>query len=148
MQRNALVSVFLRVLEYYDGILILTTNRIGTFDEAFKSRIQLALHYPPLDAQDRKEVWRNFMQSLQKAGEVAEFSNIEEKLGKLSDYKMNGRQIRNTIDNARQLALYEGKTLAYSHIHKALQVVVDFESYVREVHEVDDEVRARDSGTR
>ena len=48
MQRNALVSVFLRVLEYYDGILILTTNRIGTFDEAFKSRIQLALHYPPL----------------------------------------------------------------------------------------------------
>lgn len=27
LQRNALVSAFLRVLEYYDGILILTTNR-------------------------------------------------------------------------------------------------------------------------
>lgn len=27
LQRNALVSVFLRVLEYYDGILILTSNR-------------------------------------------------------------------------------------------------------------------------
>lgn len=27
LQRNALVSVFLRALEYYDGILILTTNR-------------------------------------------------------------------------------------------------------------------------
>lgn len=35
LQRNALVSVFLRCLEYYDGILILTSNRIGTFDEAF-----------------------------------------------------------------------------------------------------------------
>ncbi|KAK6222191.1 hypothetical protein QIS74_04446 [Colletotrichum tabaci] len=43
LQWNALVSVFLRALEYYDGILILTTNRVGTFDEAFKSRIQLAL---------------------------------------------------------------------------------------------------------
>lgn len=43
LKRNALVSNFLRALEYYEGILILTTNRVGTFDEAFKSRIQLAL---------------------------------------------------------------------------------------------------------
>ena len=48
LQRNALVSVFLRMLEYYEGILVLTSNRVGVFDEAFKSRIQLALHYPTL----------------------------------------------------------------------------------------------------
>ncbi|KAI8932326.1 hypothetical protein NX059_010520 [Plenodomus lindquistii] len=48
LERNALVSVFLRVLEYYEGILILTSNRVGTFDEAFKSRIQLSLHYDDL----------------------------------------------------------------------------------------------------
>ena len=41
LERNSLVSVFLRTLEYYDGILILTSNRAGTFDEAFKSRIQV-----------------------------------------------------------------------------------------------------------
>lgn len=35
-QRNALVSVFLRVLEYNVGIHILTSNRVGTFDEAFQ----------------------------------------------------------------------------------------------------------------
>ena len=39
LQRNALVSVFLRVLEYYEGILILTSNRVGIFDEAFMSRV-------------------------------------------------------------------------------------------------------------
>ncbi|TGO36450.1 hypothetical protein BHYA_0124g00110 [Botrytis hyacinthi] len=44
IKRNALVSIFLRALEYHDGIIILTSNRVGTFDEAFKSRIQLALH--------------------------------------------------------------------------------------------------------
>ena len=36
LQRNALVSVFLRVLEYNVGIHILTSNRVGTFDEAFQ----------------------------------------------------------------------------------------------------------------
>jgi SpoVK/Ycf46/Vps4 family AAA+-type ATPase len=41
LQRNALVSVFLRTLEYFEGILILTSNRVGTFDEAFKSRLVL-----------------------------------------------------------------------------------------------------------
>jgi hypothetical protein len=29
--------VFLRVLEYYAGILFLTTNRVGDFDEALAS---------------------------------------------------------------------------------------------------------------
>ena len=32
--RNSLVSVFLRNLEYYRGILFLTTNRVGDFDKA------------------------------------------------------------------------------------------------------------------
>jgi SpoVK/Ycf46/Vps4 family AAA+-type ATPase len=148
MQRNALVSVFLRVLEYYDGILILTTNRIGTFDEAFKSRIQLALHYPPLDEQDRTDVWRNFLHSLAAAGETANFEEIEKKLPVLGRYKLNGRQIRNTINNARQLASYWGQTLRYVHIDKALKVVIDFEKYVTEVHGHDDEEHARDIGNR
>jgi hypothetical protein len=38
MERNGLVSIFLRTLEYYSGILFMTTNRVRTFDDAFKSR--------------------------------------------------------------------------------------------------------------
>ena len=48
LKRNALVSVIFRVLEYYEGILVLTSHRVGTFDEAFESRIEWALHYPTL----------------------------------------------------------------------------------------------------
>jgi len=44
LRRNAMVSVFLRILEYYSGILFLTTNRVGTIDEAFKSRIHVSLY--------------------------------------------------------------------------------------------------------
>lgn len=43
-----MLSAFLRVLEYYAGILFLTTNRIGDFDEAFTSRIHISLYYPEL----------------------------------------------------------------------------------------------------
>lgn len=50
--------MFLRILEYYSGILFLTTNRVGTFDEAFKSRIHVSLYYPPLDWKSTKEIWK------------------------------------------------------------------------------------------
>ncbi|OCK86889.1 uncharacterized protein K441DRAFT_507177, partial [Cenococcum geophilum 1.58] len=33
--------VFLRLLEYYTGVLILTTNRISVIDAAFESRIDI-----------------------------------------------------------------------------------------------------------
>lgn len=56
MRRNAVVSVFLRVLEYYSGILFLTTNKIGNFDEASKSRIHILLYYAPLDIKQSKKI--------------------------------------------------------------------------------------------
>ncbi|KAK6064498.1 AAA family ATPase [Seiridium cupressi] len=37
LERNALVSLFLRRLEYFEGIMILTTNRDKDMDEAFTS---------------------------------------------------------------------------------------------------------------
>lgn len=57
IERNALVSVFLRVLEYYSGILFLTTNRTGVIDEAFKSRMHLYLRYPSIDLNSTKLIW-------------------------------------------------------------------------------------------
>jgi SpoVK/Ycf46/Vps4 family AAA+-type ATPase len=43
LHRNSIVSVFLRMLEYYKGLLFLTTNRVGASDEAFKSRVHISL---------------------------------------------------------------------------------------------------------
>jgi hypothetical protein len=42
LQLNTLVSVFLRQLEQYDGVLFLTTNRLQAFDEVVTSRIHAA----------------------------------------------------------------------------------------------------------
>jgi SpoVK/Ycf46/Vps4 family AAA+-type ATPase len=38
IERNAIVSIFLRELEYYQGILLLTTNQVDVIDEAFQSK--------------------------------------------------------------------------------------------------------------
>jgi AAA+ superfamily predicted ATPase len=47
-------------MEYYEGILILTTNRIKTFDVAVQSRVNLAIRYQDLSVEDRKKIFRNF----------------------------------------------------------------------------------------
>lgn len=62
LERNKLVSIFLRVLEYYEGIMFLTTNRVQTFDQAFQSRIHISLEYKELDQPSRKKVWLNFLE--------------------------------------------------------------------------------------
>ncbi|MEQ1635262.1 MAG: AAA family ATPase [Methylococcales bacterium] len=55
---NAVVGVFLRVLEYFNGLLFLTTNRVDDIDEAIVSRcIALIKYYPP-DSEARRQIWR------------------------------------------------------------------------------------------
>lgn len=61
LERNSLVSIFLRLLGYHQGMIFLTTSRVKNFDEAFQSRIHVALKYNKLDEATRKEVWKNFM---------------------------------------------------------------------------------------
>jgi AAA+ superfamily predicted ATPase len=51
--RNAMVGVFLRKLEYHQGVLFLTTNRVKAFDPAFNSRINVAIRYHDLTKEAR-----------------------------------------------------------------------------------------------
>lgn len=99
LERNKMVSIFLRVLEYYEGILFLTTNRRSDIDDAFHSRIHLTVKYKPLSAESRLYVWRTFLgsQSAIKAKEMEELAAIE----------LNGRQIKNVIKTAQMLARSE-----------------------------------------
>ncbi|KAB2571245.1 ATP-dependent zinc metalloprotease FtsH [Lasiodiplodia theobromae] len=149
LARNALVSVFLRTLEYYSGILILTSNRVGTFDEAFKSRIQLALHYKNLDQPQRAQIWTNFITRLQDLNESMDADGILAKVKDLSEYPMNGRQIRNAITTARQLALYNDEPLNVGHLQHSIAVSGEFDKYLIKVKgDVDDDELAKEEGYR
>lgn len=85
--RNQRVAVFLRLLEFYSGVLILTTNRKVVFDTAFHSRIHLTLKFEDLDHSARCSVWRNFLRTMP--------NNVHENdIATLAEAKLNGRQVR------------------------------------------------------
>jgi SpoVK/Ycf46/Vps4 family AAA+-type ATPase len=117
LQRNQQVSIFLRLLEYYEGILFLTTNRIDNIDSAFESRIHLSLQYEELDAPSRRHVWETFLSRTTKS---TPFS--EEQLNELADHQMNGRQIKNVLKTAQLLASEQGKDLHFGHINTVMKI--------------------------
>jgi hypothetical protein len=92
VHRNALVSVFLRLLEYFQGILFLTTNRVETFDEAFQSRIHIALKYAELGVKAKREIWRMFLGKVAESGsEIGTFRDTD--YDRLAKSNLNGRQV-------------------------------------------------------
>ncbi|KAK1142927.1 hypothetical protein N8T08_007168 [Aspergillus melleus] len=129
LRRNALVSVFLRVLEYYNGIFILTTNRVGTLDSAFKSRFHLAVHYPMLDIQGRYEIWLNFINDLNKTHPDVNIDDLRSHIQELSAVELNGRQIRNTVSTSLQLAQFCQTPLNYEHFKQVIGVTEEFENH-------------------
>ncbi len=58
MTMNAVVGVFLRVLEYFNGLLFLTTNRVDDIDEAIVSRCIALIKYNPPDSNGRRQIWQ------------------------------------------------------------------------------------------
>src|SRR6266700_34440 len=58
MTMNAVVGVFLRVLEYFNGLLFLTTNRIDDIDEAIVSRCIALIRFHAPDSEARHRIWR------------------------------------------------------------------------------------------
>jgi len=88
LEKSAIVGIFLRLFEYFNGILFFTTNRMNSLDEAVMSRVTLKIKYPKLDAISREKIWQ---QNLNSAG--LEINS----LSKLAAIAMNGREIRNYV---------------------------------------------------
>jgi SpoVK/Ycf46/Vps4 family AAA+-type ATPase len=110
--------VFLRRLEYYRGVLILTTNRLHTIDTAFELRIHVILSFPELDRASRKVVWRNFLSLLKQGHNIT-----EEDIDSISEYAVNGRQIKNGVKTAQLIAKKQKSQLEARHVLTFLQTV-------------------------
>lgn len=120
LERNAMVAVFLRHVEYYRGILFLTTNRIKAFDEAFLSRIHVALHFHELPIESRMQVWKAFI------AKVGANDITVEQMKDLAKRDVNGRQIKNATRTAQSLAIGRGEKLSYQHFSDTLDAMYDF----------------------
>ncbi|GLA16454.1 hypothetical protein AnigIFM62618_003033 [Aspergillus niger] len=123
LARDALVSVFLRRLEYFRGVAILTTNRKHDIDPAFRSRIHFTMHYPDLDTDSRMEVWKNFLTNVAKSSELAGFTSDD--FVALSRHSLNGRQIKNIVSCAVSLAREMQKNVTVKDIESLIEVMID-----------------------
>lgn len=58
MSHNAIVAAFLRKLEYFNGLLFLTTNRADDVDDAIKSRAMAIVKYEKPKSNELKRIWQ------------------------------------------------------------------------------------------
>lgn len=113
------MTVFLKELEYFGGIVFLTTNRVNCFDKAMKSRIHLSLSYTPPEIEVRRSIWLHCLKTV--LAETSEI-NVDEAMGFLVTAELNGREIANAVNTARTLARFDGAPLRLSHLETVLDV--------------------------
>ncbi|WP_433706139.1 AAA family ATPase [Paraburkholderia sacchari] len=58
LEHNAIVAEFLRTLEYFNGLLFMTTNRIDDVDDAILSRCIATIHYETPPKADAVRLWK------------------------------------------------------------------------------------------
>jgi AAA+ superfamily predicted ATPase len=101
--RNELVSIFLRELEYFRGIIFLTTNLYSTVDTAFRSRVNIHLLFSSLSPESRLVLWQKFLSRLPISSQG---DNVLEQLShsdlkELARWELNGREIKNAIKTVK-----------------------------------------------
>lgn len=124
IQRNAMVGVFLRLLEYYQGILFLTSNRAANIDKAFYSRISMALNFPDLATEDRIKIWSNILSLNNASLDTSSVEYLAE------EYSVNGRQIKNACRNAIALAQRDGRKADLDDYALVLDKGIEFQEAV------------------
>ncbi|OAA54645.1 ATPase, AAA-type, core [Cordyceps fumosorosea ARSEF 2679] len=148
IHRNELVSIFLRELEYFRGILFLTTNLYRTIDPAFRSRVSLHLLFATLPRDARRQVWRNFLSRLapqslpavregkgkevsggpeqdeqqqqEKDGAVPTLSDSD--VDEISLWQLNGREIKNAVKMVRTWCDHKGYAMTLDRLESGIRV--------------------------
>lgn len=119
MNHNAIVAAFLRKLEYFSGLLFLTTNREKDVDDAIKSRcIAMIVYQTPVES-DAKLIWKNLsaqfkiklssdlIDSLVKKLPNCSGRDIKELLKLVSKYnRIKNKEIN--VDLFRKCAIFRG----------------------------------------
>lgn len=99
IEQNAIVGVFLRVLEYYRGVLFMTTNMETSIDDAIVSRVTARIDYEMPGQEQQKELW----QILGEQNGV-KFSNKEMAQVLSNHPQLSGRDIKNILKLASRVA--------------------------------------------
>lgn len=116
LNQNAIVGVFLRVLEYQSNVLFLTTNRPDDVDDAIASRCIARLNYVSPSDMQQVQIWRILSQA----------SGIKIGDGELLEIVKNnpgitGRDVKNLLKLAQLIAASDGSQITAAKVEFAKQ---------------------------
>jgi hypothetical protein len=113
--QNAIVGVFLRLLENLSGLCFLTTNKGTSIDDAISSRALVHLDYQYPEPSERRELFR-IQSEIQKLdlpdGACREFAQR---------HYLSGRDIRQLVKLVKLLAIQKGKPVTEKDLVWALK---------------------------
>ncbi len=116
---NVEVAYLLQQIEEYEGIIILATNFLSGFDEAFKRRIDFIIKFDLPDKDSRLLLWQKSFPRQTKLAEDVDFLKLAEK------YELTGSSIQSVAVSAAFYAIKDEKYVCMKHIKKAL--IAEFE---------------------
>ncbi|KAL8797101.1 MAG: hypothetical protein Q9182_007241, partial [Xanthomendoza sp. 2 TL-2023] len=134
-------KAMLQHLEYYQGIIFLTTNLLGSIDEAFLSRVNLHIRFPALSATSRRAIWTNFLNRLlffdrpsmaqdddPGTQPVVTYASdlAPEDLDSLAEWNLNGREIKHVVKNAHLICHYGHLNMSLDRLTEAIHITTPF----------------------
>lgn len=104
MNQNAIVGVFLRVLEYYNGVMFMTTNRADSVDDAVLSRCVARIDYTNPSEENQVKIWH----ILAKTSNLNLAAGTAERVAK--EYSLSGRDVKQILKLSALVAHARKKT--------------------------------------
>jgi len=112
--------VFLRELEYFKGIIFLTTNLYSTIDAAFRSRVNIHLVFQSLPFSSRFLLWQKFLSRL--PGPKVQAKVSKKDMDELAKWELNGREIKNAIKTVRTWCVCKGFEMNLLRLESGIKV--------------------------
>jgi len=111
---NMDTSYLLQLLEDFEGIALLASNKKGNIDPAFMRRMRYVFHLPRPSAELRLRIWRRLVSELE--GE-RELERLEGTIAAVAaEQPLSGAQIKNAILGGMFIARREGRALEADHL--------------------------------
>ncbi|KAK8076950.1 hypothetical protein PG996_003120 [Apiospora saccharicola] len=137
-----LCCVLLATLEYYSGIIFMTTNLLEGVDPAIISRLDIHLEYPCLDFATRLQLWRNLLPIPNPPSPLYDDVNddvtvtpasipsptpdhsclTEGDFRDLASWKVNGRDIKHAVKNATKWCYIKKEPITLEALQTGLMV--------------------------
>ena len=112
---NMEAAFLLQKTEEYNGIVILATNFVQNFDEAFKRRMKLLIDFPFPDSSKRAEIWRRAFPDKLPLDNI-DFDYL------VNSFELSGSNIKNIALYSAFLAAADGSTaVGMKHVIAALK---------------------------